>query len=58
MGPALVRIKTYLSKFGMTLPDFADLEVCHYALSGYGKNSKILKIDFVTSSLDNSIRTS
>ena len=46
MGPELVRIKTYLSKFGMTLPDFADLEVCHYALSGYGKNSKILKIDF------------
>ena len=47
MGPELVFIWSYLSKFVIPLTDFADLEVFHDALSGYGtKISKIRKIDF------------
>ena len=43
MGPELVLIFSFLSQFVIPLTDFADLEVFHDALSGYGdkfKNSK------------------
>ena len=38
MGPELVLVWSYLSQFVIPLTDFADLEVFHDALSGYGKN--------------------
>ena len=36
MGPELVLVCSYFSQFGIPLPDFADLEVFHDVLSGYG----------------------